>query len=132
MEERAAVELKACCRYMYNESLGRWRTADLLIGLAYLARQESANRAIADIAAAGNLVGCGQSKAQRQSIVVKSLDISSPHSRSYSLSSLLHLHEYHDSLNCLSSSPRDWGLSQDAGRIDACHSSKFTAYHNQI
>ena len=55
---------------MYNESLGRWRTADLLIGLAYLARQESANRAIADIAAAGELVGRGQSKEQRQSIVV--------------------------------------------------------------
>lgn len=55
---------------MYNESLGRWRTADLLIGLAYLARQESANRAIADIAMAGALVGRGQSKEQRQSIVV--------------------------------------------------------------
>lgn len=55
---------------MYNESLGRWRTADLLIGLAYLARQETANRAIADIAAVGQLVGRGQGQEDRQRIVV--------------------------------------------------------------
>lgn len=56
---------------MYNESLGRWRTADLLIGLAYLARQETANRAIEDIAAAGQLVGKGKSVAERLAIVVR-------------------------------------------------------------
>ena len=55
---------------MYNESLGRWRTADLLIGLAYLARQESANMAVADIAAAGSLVGQGKSQEERRSVVV--------------------------------------------------------------
>jgi hypothetical protein len=27
------------CRYTYGETLGRWRTADLLIGLAYLCRK---------------------------------------------------------------------------------------------
>jgi len=59
-----------CCRYMYNESLGRWRMADLLIGLAYLARQESANMAVADIAAAGRLVGQGKSQEERQAVVV--------------------------------------------------------------
>ena len=58
---------------MYNESLGRWRTADLLIGLAYLARQESANRAIADIACTGRLVGEGVAEGGRQQLVVRFL-----------------------------------------------------------
>lgn len=30
---------RALCRYTYGETLGRWRTADLLIGLAYLCRK---------------------------------------------------------------------------------------------
>ena len=55
---------------MYNESLGRWRTADLLIGLAYLARQETAQQAVADIACTGHLVGQGRSKQERLEIIV--------------------------------------------------------------
>lgn len=44
-------------RYMYSESLGRWRTADLLIGLAYLARREGQEHPVADIAATAQPIG---------------------------------------------------------------------------
>ena len=40
-------------RYMYGETLGRWRSADLLIGLAYMARRELDYRPVADIAEQG-------------------------------------------------------------------------------
>lgn len=59
---------------MYSESLGRWKTADLLIGLAYLARQ-GANCAVADIACAGKLVGEGKDKKERCAIVVRNLSM---------------------------------------------------------
>lgn len=38
---------------MYGETLGRWRSADLLIGLAFMARREADDRPIGDIAAQG-------------------------------------------------------------------------------
>lgn len=44
-------------RYMYGETLGRWKTADLLIGLAYLARREGEAHPVADIAAQGQPFG---------------------------------------------------------------------------
>ncbi|KAK9793715.1 hypothetical protein WJX73_006410 [Symbiochloris irregularis] len=44
-------------RYMYGETLGRWRTADLLIGLVYLARKEREEHPVADIAKQGALIG---------------------------------------------------------------------------
>ena len=70
VEHGTAAEKRGCHRYMYNESLGRWRTADLLIGLAYLARQETAQQAVADIACTGHLVGQGKSKQERLEIIV--------------------------------------------------------------
>ena len=38
---------------MYGETLGRWRSADLLIGLAFMARREVDERPVGDIAAQG-------------------------------------------------------------------------------
>ena len=70
IEPGTAAEKHGYHRYMYNESLGRWRTADLLIGLAYLARQETAQQAVADIACTGHLVGQGRSKQERLEIIV--------------------------------------------------------------
>lgn len=54
------------CRYMYSESLGRWRTADLLIGLAYLARREGQEHPVADIAAKARPIGLGDAKPNTQ------------------------------------------------------------------
>lgn len=36
-------------RYTYGETLGRWRTADLLIGLAYLCRRDPDTHPIAGV-----------------------------------------------------------------------------------
>ena len=55
---------------MYGETLGRWRTADLLIGLAYLARRENVEHPVADIARAGVLAGKGGSAAERDGLLV--------------------------------------------------------------
>uniref|UniRef100_A0A061SHX7 Lipase class 3 family protein n=1 Tax=Tetraselmis sp. GSL018 TaxID=582737 RepID=A0A061SHX7_9CHLO len=43
-------------RYAYSETLGRWRTADLLLGLVYLSRREGDGHPAADIVAQGNCV----------------------------------------------------------------------------
>lgn len=40
-------------RYTYGETLGRWRTADLLIGLAYLCRKDLENHPVEEIARLG-------------------------------------------------------------------------------
>ncbi len=48
------------CRHIYGETLGTWRTADLLIGLAYLARREPpGGDALCDVAATGRPYGEG-------------------------------------------------------------------------
>lgn len=48
------------CRHIYGETLGAWRTADLLIGLAYLARREPpGGGTLGDVAAAGRPYGLG-------------------------------------------------------------------------
>lgn len=57
-------------RYMYSESLGRWRTADLLIGLAYLARREGQEHPVADIAAKAQPIGLQCADAPEQSDVL--------------------------------------------------------------
>ena len=50
----------ASCRHIYGETLGAWRTADLLIGLAYLARREPpGGGTLGDVAAAGRPYGMG-------------------------------------------------------------------------
>ena len=59
------------CRYMYSESLGRWRTADLLIGLAYLARQDGQEHPVADIARQAKPIGSGQAGGAQQDILVR-------------------------------------------------------------
>ena len=51
---------------MYSESLGRWRTADLLIGLAYLARREGEEHPVADIAATAQPIGLGHAEPPEQ------------------------------------------------------------------
>ena len=45
----------------------------MLIGLAYIARQESAGQAVADVAATGRLVGQGKSRQEREAIKVSKL-----------------------------------------------------------
>ena len=57
---------------MYSESLGRWRTADLLIGLAYLARQEGQEHPIADIARQADPIGLKHASTAQQDVLVSS------------------------------------------------------------
>lgn len=52
---------------MYGETLGKWRTADLLIGLAYLARRESDQHPCSDVVRLGGPLGRGLSLEQCQS-----------------------------------------------------------------
>ena len=57
-------------RYMYGETLGRWRSADLLIGLTYMARRELDYRPVGDIAEQGVPYGWGLEGPQRASAKV--------------------------------------------------------------
>ena len=59
LAERLTAAEAPLCRFAYGETLGRWRTADLLIGLAYLARREKQEHPVADIAQHGTLFGLG-------------------------------------------------------------------------
>lgn len=52
---------------MYGETLGKWRTADLLIGLAYLARRESDQHPCSEVARRGTPLGQGMSVTECQS-----------------------------------------------------------------
>lgn len=61
---------------MYSESLGRWRTADLLIGLAYLARQEGQEHPVADIARQAEPIGLNDGKGVQQEVLVNTHCIS--------------------------------------------------------
>ncbi|KAA6418802.1 MAG: lipase class 3 family [Trebouxia sp. A1-2] len=58
---------------MYSESLGRWRTADLLIGLAYLARREGQEHPVADIAAKAKPVRLADVKPAHQTDVLEEM-----------------------------------------------------------
>jgi hypothetical protein len=55
---------------MYTETLGRWGTADLLIGLAYLARHDSNEQQLAAVAAQGRPFAEGLEGEARQAAVV--------------------------------------------------------------
>lgn len=44
-------------RYTYAETFGRWRSMDLLVGLAYLCRKEGCEHPVADIARHGSVFG---------------------------------------------------------------------------
>lgn len=53
-------------RHVYGETLGTWRAADLLIGLAYLARRDPPGGSVLqDIATAGTPYGAGLCGAER-------------------------------------------------------------------
>lgn len=58
-------------RYTYGETLGRWRTADLLIGLAYLCRKDPEEHPVADIARQGRPFGQGLSPQQWPAALVE-------------------------------------------------------------
>ena len=56
------LEFMKPCRHIYGETLGTWRTADLLIGLAYLARRyPPGGSPLGDVAAAARPYGVGLS-----------------------------------------------------------------------
>lgn len=55
---------------MYGETLGRWRTADLLIGLAYLAQRETDEHPVTDVAQHGEVMGQGLDRAGQAALVV--------------------------------------------------------------
>lgn len=55
---------------MYGETLGKWRTADLLIGLAYLAQRGTEEHPASDIAEHGDILGLGLPQDARSSLVV--------------------------------------------------------------
>lgn len=57
-----AYLFREALRYVYQETLGRWRAVDLFFGLAYLSRRESNEYPAADIAAAGAPVCDGLSR----------------------------------------------------------------------
>lgn len=44
------------CRYSFKETFGKWRTGDLLLGLAYLARKEQASSTQVERLLQGHLV----------------------------------------------------------------------------
>ncbi|GIL77084.1 hypothetical protein Vretimale_3141 [Volvox reticuliferus] len=53
----ALYHVKEVLRYMYNETLGRWHTVDLFVGLAYLSHRETIEYPAADIVAKGTPLG---------------------------------------------------------------------------
>jgi hypothetical protein len=57
--------------YMYSETLGRWHTIDLFVGLAYLANREAAAYPAADIAAQGMALGKGLASSERLRLMVR-------------------------------------------------------------
>ena len=44
-------------RYLHGETLGRWRTADLLIGLVYLSQRGYGDSPAAHLATQGRVIG---------------------------------------------------------------------------
>jgi hypothetical protein len=63
-------------RYFHSETLGRWRTHDLLIGLVYLSRKNGEEHPVADIARQGrvyaaDLVGAAREAAMEELRVIE-------------------------------------------------------------
>lgn len=58
-------------RYVYHETLGRWHTVDLFVGLAYLANRDAVEYPAADIAAHGTPVSVDLSPGERAALVVR-------------------------------------------------------------
>ena len=57
-------------RYLHGETLGRWRTADLLIGLVYLSQRGYEDSPAADLASHGQVVGRNLDAGARRKLVV--------------------------------------------------------------
>lgn len=57
-------------RYLFVEEFGKWRTGDLLLGLAYLSRREQNQHTLRHIAQKGTVVGLDYSDASRTAILV--------------------------------------------------------------
>jgi hypothetical protein len=61
----------ASSRYMYSETLGRWHTVDLLVGLAYLSHRETMAYAALDIANRGQVVSMDQTVDKTKALLVR-------------------------------------------------------------
>ena len=61
------------CRYTYGETIYKWRTADLLIGLAYLCSKEPEEHPLVDVGFQGHVFGEGYEGYEREN-AVKFLD----------------------------------------------------------
>ena len=61
-------------RYLHGETLGRWRTADLLIGLVYLSQRGYDDSPAADLASHGQVVGRDSSAGSQKTLVVRGHD----------------------------------------------------------
>lgn len=57
-------------RYMYNETLGRWHTVDLFVGLAYLSHRDTVEYPAADIAARGHPISINVNEANKPALLV--------------------------------------------------------------
>jgi hypothetical protein len=55
---------------MYTETLGRWHTVDLFVGLAYLSHRQTAEYAAADIAAKGQPISVEADLTQSAQLLV--------------------------------------------------------------
>ena len=62
--------LTCLSRYVYTESLGRWHTMDLFIGLAYLSHRETLEYPAQDIALRGRLVSQQQTSEDASALLV--------------------------------------------------------------
>lgn len=60
-------------RYLHGETLGRWRTADLLIGLVYLSQRGYGDSPAAHLATQGRVIGLDLDADARRSLVVCAL-----------------------------------------------------------
>lgn len=58
-------------RYLHGETLGRWRTADLLIGLVYLSQRGYEESPAADLATHGQVVGKDLDADGRKTLLVR-------------------------------------------------------------
>lgn len=58
-------------RYMYSETLGRWHTVDLLVGLAYLSHRETMAYAALDIANRGQVISMDQPVDKTKALLVR-------------------------------------------------------------
>eukprot|EP00955_Chlamydomonas_euryale_P011656 125536-Chlamydomonas_euryale.AAC.1 len=61
---------------MYSETLGRWHTLDLLVGLAYLSHRDTNEYSALDIAHTSRCVSIDTTRAQAAALLVSAMYIS--------------------------------------------------------